>query len=80
MSNRISLPLGYGCIFTAVVFIMKPLLSDIISTYFFGSKYSFELPFKAAYFYDPAKSPQYELTYFIQTYEVLVIAPFVVSF
>lgn len=79
MSNRISLPLGYGCIFTAAVFILKPVFNDIISNYFFGMEFSYELPFVAAYFYDPAKSPQYEFTYFIQTYEVIVIATFVVS-
>lgn len=79
LSIKITTPIKFGCIITPTFYILKPLIIDIFNYFIYDIQPSRKVPLKAKYFYDIAKSPLYEFTYFLQAYGTLLVCAFIVS-
>lgn len=75
---KITSPVKFGCITTVTLYILKPLVTDLIFYVFYDIEPSRDLILKAKFLYDAKESPAYELTYLYQAYATILVGTIVV--
>ncbi|XP_070502416.1 odorant receptor 82a-like [Chironomus tepperi] len=73
LTLKVTTPLKWGCIFTVILYILKPLVTDFISYFYLGIEPSRELILKGKFPYDASQSPAYQLTFLYQTYSTILV-------